>query len=92
MRKPATALFLLAIGITALPTLAGAQFLPLTMADKFIRETTAKAIATPGHAAWCARQRPGYRKQWNNWRNDNGRVTYCSSPYFSLPWRPYKKK
>ena len=70
--------------------LAHAQLAPIMFADWYIKETTKKAIATPGHSAWCAASRPGYRAKWNNWRTPDGRVTYCSSPYFSVPWNPYK--
>lgn len=63
-----------------------AQLAPLMFADWYIKETTKKALATPGHAEWCAQSRPGYRTQWNNWRTPDGRVTYCSSPYFRVPW------
>jgi hypothetical protein len=63
-----------------------AQLAPIMFADWFIKKTTKEALATPGHAEWCAQSRPGYRKQWNNWRTPDGRVTYCSSPYFTVPW------
>lgn len=61
----------------------------LVLADSFFKSEAKKAYNTPGHAAWCANSRPGFRPEWNNWRTPNGRVTYCSSPYYSLPWRPY---
>ncbi len=85
----AAATLAIALLIPALP--ASAQLAPIAFADWYIKETTKKALATPGHAQWCAKSRPGYRKQWNNWREDTGRVTHCSSPYFSVPWRPYVK-
>ena len=74
---------------SALPANAFISFLML--ADRTIQSETRNAIATPGHAAWCAKQRPGYRKKWNNWRLDNGRVKYCSSPYYTLLWMRGRK-
>ncbi|GIL00988.1 MAG: hypothetical protein BroJett030_08870 [Alphaproteobacteria bacterium] len=61
---------------------------PFVLLDMMIKQSTKEALATPGHAEWCARSRPGYRPQWNNWRTPDGRVTYCSSPYYTVPWQP----
>lgn len=63
----------------------------LMLADRTIKSETKKAIATPGHVEWCAKQAPGYRKEWNNWRLPNGRVKYCSSPYYTLLWMRGRK-
>ncbi|MEZ5792617.1 MAG: hypothetical protein R3D34_18140 [Nitratireductor sp.] len=84
--KIALATAILAQGVA----LSHAQLAPIMFADWYIKETTKKAIATPGHTQWCASSKPGYRAKWNNWRTADGRVTYCSSPYFSVPWNPYK--
>lgn len=70
---------------------ANAQLSFFMMADRIVKNETAKAIATPGHAEWCARQEPGYRKKWNNWRTPNGRVKYCASPYFTPVWMRGRK-
>ena len=72
---------------------AQAQLLPLTLLDMMIKTSNKEALAVPGHAAWCAQSRPGYRAQWNNWRTPEGRVTYCASPYYSPPWQvPYASR
>ncbi|MCU0790432.1 MAG: hypothetical protein MUE79_05185 [Nitratireductor sp.] len=72
---------------------AGAQLAPLMLADWMIKKSNKEAAATPGHAEWCARQKPGYRPQWNNWRTASGTVTYCASPYYTPPWQvPYAKR
>ena len=51
-----------------------------------IRADTKKALEIPRHAKWCARQHPGYRTKWNNYRIPNGRVKYCASPYHMPAW------
>ena len=51
-----------------------------------IRADTKKALEIPQHAAWCAKQHPGYRAKWNNYRIPNGRVKYCASPYHMPSW------
>jgi hypothetical protein len=73
----------------ALP--ANAFISMFVMADRVIKKENKKALATPGHAAWCAKQAPGFRKQWNNWRTPNGRVKYCASPYFTPLWMRGRK-
>ena len=80
--------FMLAAGlaVTMLPVNANAFISAFMMADRVIQQENAKAAAIPEHGRWCAKQRPGYRKQWNNWRLDNGRVKYCASPYFTPVW------
>jgi hypothetical protein len=78
-----------ALALSSAP--AAAYTTPLMLLDWMIEKSQKEAAATPGHAQWCANSRPGYRAQWNNWRTPDGRVTYCSSPYYSLPWRPYAK-
>ena len=79
---------LLAATVIMLSTAPAANaFLGVFMlAERTITKESARALATPGHADWCARQQPGYRKQWNNWRLPNGRVKYCASPYFTPLW------
>ena len=74
-------------GVVAATVASQANLLPLMLLDKAFKASNAEAAATPGHAAWCAASRPGYRPQWNNWRESNGRVTYCSSPYYTVPWK-----
>ena len=82
------AIILLAATVIMLSTAPAANaFLGVFMlAERTITKESARALATPGHADWCARQQPGYRKQWNNWRLPNGRVKYCASPYFTPLW------
>lgn len=58
----------------------------ISLAIWAIRADTKKALEIPQHAKWCARQHPGYRVQWNNYRIPNGRVKYCSSPYHMPAW------
>ncbi len=66
---------------------------PLALMDWAIKKSNKEALATPGHAEWCARSKPGYRAQWNNWRTPDGRVTYCASPYYTPPWQvPYANR
>jgi hypothetical protein len=84
--KAARILAAAAIALAVSAPLANAQLAPLVLADRFIKMETKKALATPGHVEYCAQVRPGYRAQWNNWRTADGRVTYCSSPYYKLPW------
>ena len=84
-KRFAAALLASAVMLSAAPA-ANAFISVFILADRVIKQETAKALATPGHAAWCAKQKPGYRKQWNNWRLPNGRVKYCASPYFSPVW------
>ena len=80
-------------GLLAAQTAAHAQLAPLMLLDAMIKKSNKEAAATPGHAAWCAASRPGYRAQWNNWRTPDGRVTYCASPYYTPPWQvPYAKR
>ncbi|WP_075996785.1 hypothetical protein [Salaquimonas pukyongi] len=74
-----------AVVFSAAPS-ANAFLSVFMLADRVIKKENAKALATPGHAAWCAKQQPGYRKKWNNWRLPNGRVKYCASPYFTPMW------
>lgn len=77
----------IACGATAGAVSPANAFISLfMMADRVVKQENAKALATPGHANWCAKQKPGYRKQWNNWRLPNGRVEYCASPYFTPIW------
>ncbi len=72
---------------------ASAQLGPIMLADWAIKRSNKQAAATPGHAEWCARSKPGYRAQWNNWRTSDGRVTYCASPYYTPPWQvPYAQR
>ena len=67
--------------------------LPLVLLDMMFKQSNKQALATPGHAEWCANSRPGYRKQWNNWRQPDGNVTYCASPFYTPPWQvPYAKR
>ncbi len=80
-----------AIAVAAGATQAHAVVGAFVLADKYFKEEVKKAINTPGHVEWCMSYKPGYRPQWNNWRLPNGRVTYCSSPYYSVPWNPYKE-
>jgi hypothetical protein len=47
---------------------------PIVLLDQLVEYSQKQALATPGHAEWCAKHRPGYRKQWNNWRNSDGSV------------------
>ncbi|MCG6858400.1 MAG: hypothetical protein LJE67_10065 [Salaquimonas sp.] len=71
---------------------AHAQLAPLVLLDMMVKKSNKDAAATPGHAEWCAQHRPGYRPQWNNWLEKDGRVTYCASPYYTPPWKaPYKQ-
>jgi len=77
--------------ITTFAVPANAFLTPFVLADRVIKQENKKALATPGHAAWCAKQAPGYRKQWNNWRTPNGRVKYCASPYFTPLWMRGRK-
>jgi hypothetical protein len=70
-----------------------AQLGPIMLADWVIKRSNKEAAATPGHSEWCAKLRPGYRPQWNNWRTSDGRVTYCASPYYTPPWQvPYAQR
>ena len=79
--------------LLASQTLSQAQLLPLTLLDMMIKKSNKEALAIPEHGAWCARSKPGYRVQWNNWRTPNGRVTYCASPYYTPPWQvPYANR
>ena len=72
---------------------AHAQLAPLMLADWLIKKSNKEAAAAPGHAEWCAKSKPGYRPQWNNWRTSDGRVTYCASPFYTPPWQiPYAKR
>ena len=80
------ALLLASAMVLTAPPAANAFLSVFMLAERTIKKENAKALATPGHAAWCAKQRPGYRKQWNNWRLPNGRVKYCASPYFTPVW------
>jgi hypothetical protein len=66
---------------------ANAMITPIVLLDQLVEYSQKQALATPGHAEWCAKHRPGYRKQWNNWRNADGSVTYCASPYYAPPWK-----
>ena len=65
---------------------AQAQLAPLMLMDMMVKRSQKEAAATPGHAEWCAKHRPGYRANWNNWRNPNGTVSYCASPYYAPIW------
>lgn len=56
------------------------------MADRVIKSENKKALATPGHVAWCLKNHAGYRPKWNNYPIGNGRIKYCSSPYYQLLW------
>ncbi|MGI9402348.1 MAG: hypothetical protein ACR2O0_13930 [Rhizobiaceae bacterium] len=78
-----------AMVVAATATPSHAFMSAFVLADKYLKYESKKAYNTPGHAEWCARSKPGFRPQWNNWRTPEGRVTYCSSPYYSLPWKPY---
>ncbi|MEC9343461.1 MAG: hypothetical protein VYD64_06415 [Pseudomonadota bacterium] len=90
-RKLALALPIAMAAILAGQGIAHAQLAPIMLLDMMVKRSNKEALATPGHAEWCAASRPGYRAQWNNWRNDDGRVTYCASPYYTPPWKmPYK--
>ncbi len=51
-----------------------------------VRADTKKALEIPQHIKWCAKQHPGYRAKWNNYRIPNGRVKYCASPYHMPAW------
>lgn len=84
--KNLAALLLAPAMVLTAPVAANAFLSVFMMAERTIKKENAKALATPGHAAWCAKHKPGYRKQWNNWRLPNGRVKYCASPYFTPLW------
>jgi len=58
----------------------------ISLAIWAVRQDTKKALEIPQHAAWCAKQHPGYRAKWNNYRVANGRVKYCASPYHMPAW------
>lgn len=80
-------------GLLAGQTNAHAFTSVFAMLDMMVKKSNKEALATPGHAAWCAKSRPGYRAKWNNWREPNGRVSYCASPYYTPPWQiPYAKR
>ncbi|MFZ1815307.1 MAG: hypothetical protein WBO55_18350 [Rhizobiaceae bacterium] len=82
---------LLALALTlGVQSAAHAFITPFIMMDRWIKSENSKALATPGHAEWCAQNKPGYRRQWNNWRKSDGTVTYCSSPFYSLQFKPYQ--
>jgi hypothetical protein len=66
---------------------AHAMITPIVLLDQLVEYSQKQALATPGHAEWCASHRPGYRKQWNNWRNSDGTISYCASPYYAPPWK-----
>jgi hypothetical protein len=66
---------------------AHAMITPIVLLDQLVEYSQKQALATPGHAEWCAKQRTGYRKEWNNWRNSDGSVTYCASPFYAPPWK-----
>jgi len=76
-----------AAAIAAATPAAHAMITPLVLADWLVKESQKQAAATPGHADWCAKHRAGYRANWNNWRNSDGSVTYCASPFYSPPWK-----
>jgi hypothetical protein len=57
--------------------------------DSLAKKEAKVALATPGHAEWCAQQHPGYRKQWNNYLVEGGRVQFCASPYYTPPWMKF---
>ena len=81
---PVTALFLAFVfcGQPSAHAFVGALFL----ADRAIEISTKEALAIPEHGDWCAQKHPGYRKQWNNYKLEDGRVRYCASPYYTPPW------
>jgi len=64
----------------------------LILADRYVKNESKIALNTPGHAAWCSRKHPGYRKQWNNYKRPNGRVRHCASPYYTPPWMKWGRK
>ena len=66
---------------------AYAMITPIVLLDQLVEYSQKQALATPSHAEWCAKFRPGYRKEWNNWRNSDGTITYCASPYYAPPWK-----
>jgi hypothetical protein len=77
--------------LASAPIAAQAYTTPLMLLDMMVEHSQKEALAVPAHGEWCASSRPGYRKQWNNWRNADGRVTYCSSPYYTVPWKRFGK-
>lgn len=62
----------------------------LMLLDRYIKKEASIALSTPGHAEWCADKYPGYRKQWNNYRIEEGRVAYCASPFYTPPWMKWR--
>ena len=82
-----------ALGLTlfiAGQTASHAFMTPFVLLDRWIQTENKKALATPGHVEWCRKLKPGYRANWNNWRNPDGTVSYCTSPYYSLQFKPYR--
>lgn len=84
----------LALGVLlASQGVSHAQSAPLVLLDMMIQKSNKEARAIPEHVEWCKQHHPGYRAQWNNWRNADGRVSYCASPYYTPPWQvPFAKR
>ena len=86
-RRKASTAIAAGLVMALVPATASAQLAPLVLMDMMVKRSQKEAAATPGHAEWCAQHRAGYRAQWNNWRNPDGTVTYCASPYYARIWK-----
>ena len=61
-------------------------------ADNYVKKQAKIALATPDHARWCAKNHKGYRKEWNTYPVGGGRISHCASPYYTPPWKKWRKK